>query len=337
MTPRERVYSRLKGNHVDKIPNFSIVMLFAAYHARIPYDAFCSDYRALVKAQTLTAKDFGLDILSAMSDPYRETYDYGAPVKYVKDDLPACEGPMFSSIDEWRDKLHRWDPFKSTRMLDRINAIDLFRNENGDEYPILGWVEGPLAEFCDLATINEGMMMLYDSEEILEECLDFITGQQIECALAQIEKGADIIGIGDAAASLVSKDMYETLIQKREKKIIDAIQSNGALCKLHICGNINHILPEVIDTGAAIVDIDYNVDFDRAIELGNGRCSICKHIEFAGIILRGTPHEVADRVDFCVQHGNSASIVSSGCEVPKETPEENLMAIHRRLLEIGSR
>ncbi|MDD2232413.1 MAG: uroporphyrinogen decarboxylase family protein [Sphaerochaetaceae bacterium] len=335
MTPKERVYSRLKSGSVDIIPNFSIVMLFAAYHAGIPYDVFCSDYRALVKAQTLTAKDFGLDILSSMSDPFRETYDYGGPVRFVDDNLPACDGATFSDLDSWNTKLKHWDPFQSTRILDRIKAIELFRKENGEEYPILGWVEGPFAEFCDLATISEGMMMLYDSEDEINSCLDFITDQQISVALAQVESGADIIGMGDAAASLISNDMYCNLIQKREERIIKAVQDAGAICKLHICGDINHILPAVIDTGAKIVDIDYMVDFDNAMALAKGRCSICGHIEPAGVILRGNPSEIKGWVDFCVEHGNADSIVSSGCEVPKSTPPENLMAIHDRLVEIG--
>lgn len=335
MTPKERVINRLNSKKVDKIPNFNIVMLFAARYANIPYGVFCSDYKALVEAQTKTAIDFGIDILSTMSDPFRETYDFGGPVRFVEDDLPLCNGPTFKTLENWT-VLKKWNPYNSTRMLDRINAIKLFKKNNVGDYPILGWIEGPLAEFCDLTTVSEGMMMLYEDEEILKDVLDFITAQEIDCALAQIESGADIIGIGDAVASLINIDMYKNFVFPRERQIVEAIKKAGALSKLHICGNINHILPDIIKTGADIVDIDYIVDFENAMELGKDKCCICGNIEPAGVILRGNIKEIYRNVDFCVTHGNSNSIVASGCEVPRFTPYENIQAINSRLIEIGS-
>ena len=83
MNSKERIYARLAGQPVDRIPNLNIVMLFAAQHAGIPYKKFCTDYRYLVEAQTRTAEDFGLDILSTMSDSYREVSDFGIKYKGI--------------------------------------------------------------------------------------------------------------------------------------------------------------------------------------------------------------------------------------------------------------
>lgn len=52
----------------------------------------------------------------------------------------------------------------------------------------------------------------------------------------RVEAGADIIGIGDAVASLISADMYERLVMPHEKQIIEAVHGLGARVKLHICG-----------------------------------------------------------------------------------------------------
>ena len=62
-------------------------------------------------------------------------------------------------------------------------------------------------------------------------------------AAAQLEAGADTIGIGDAIASQVSPKLYEELIWPREKRLIDGIHAQGGLVRLHICGNITHLLP----------------------------------------------------------------------------------------------
>lgn len=332
MTPKERLFNRLQGKPVDKVPNLNIVMLFAAKYANIPYDKFAYDYKYLVEAQTKTAVDFGIDILSTMSDPYREASDIGANIIRVEDSLPICHDIFIQSTDDIK-KLKYIDPLCSTRMLDRIKAIELFKKENGDHFPILGWVEAPWAEFSDLASISEAMMFLYDDEDLVREALDIILKQQIAFATEQIKAGADIIGIGDAAASLVSKTLYIEFIKEYEQKLINAIHDLGAKTKLHICGNITHLLSEIITLGSDIIDIDYDVDVEFAVQLSGNSCSMSGNINPSRDILQGTPETVKNAVLSCLSKADNKFIISSGCEIPKMSPYENVKMISDTLSE----
>jgi uroporphyrinogen decarboxylase len=335
VTPKQRVFERIAGNKVDKIPNLSISSLFSAKYSDIDYDTFCCDYRALVAAQSKTAKDFGLDVLSTISDPYRETYDFGAKVKFFKDDPPVCDISTINTLKNWH-RLKAWDPFESNRFLDRLKAVELFKKDFGDEYPILGWIEGPLSQFCNLTTLNLGMSMLNEDEKEIRDIFNFITKQEISCVNSQIQSGADIIGISENNAALLSVDFFEKLILEKEIKIIKAIHEGGAISKLHIGGNINHIFPSMLKSNSDIIDVDHLVNLDEAIELNKGQCSLCGNIESAGIILRGNPKEIKGWVDYCIQHSDNKSIISSGSEVSPQTPIANFLAINERLLEIGS-
>ena len=327
MSPRERLMARLAGETVDRIPNLNIVMLFAAQFAGQRYGDFCRDYHVLVEGQLKTAEEFGIDILSTMSDPFRETNDYGVKISYAEDDLPRKMENLIEDSDEIAEKIHRWDPMSSVRMLDRIRAVESFKKLRGDEFPILGWVEGPWAEFADLADISDAMVMLIDDPDAVEQGMDVITQQAIACAEAQIEAGADVIGMGDAASSLISADMYREDVFPREKQIVEAIHRAGGKVKLHICGNVDHIIADMIDTGSDIVDIDYMVDADRAISLAHGRCSISGNINPTAVIFQGTEEDNREAVRWFVDHGDNRSIVSSGCEIPKMTPVGNVYAI----------
>jgi uroporphyrinogen decarboxylase len=330
MNARERLYARLRGEPADKVPNLNIVMLFAARYADIPYGKFCSDYRYLVEAQVKTAVDFGLDIMSTMSDPYRETFDYGADVVFQEDYLPLNRTPLVTDVSEL-GKIRRWDPLASVRMLDRIKAVGLFRSEVGNEYPVLGWIEGPWAEFTDLSTVSDAMLMAYDEPEAVQEAMDLIAQQAIDCAIAQVRAGADVIGMGDAAASLMSPAFYDEFLFGLHQKIIEAVHREGAITKLHICGDINGILPRMVDTGSDIVDIDYPVDFNRAISLSEGKCSICGHFNPTSVLLQGSVRDVESWVEYSLKNGNGRNLISAGCEVPKMTPCENLMAVDNYL------
>lgn len=333
MNSKERLFARLAGKPVDRIPNLNIVMMFAAKHAGIPYGKFCKDYKALVAAQTKTAIDFGIDILSTMSDPYREVHDYGAPIRFQEDDLPICEKLLIKEPEDLPN-LKNFDPkADGGRIANNVHAIETLKSENGDEFAVLGWVEGPWAEFTDLASVEEGMMMQYDEPEFVQEAMEFITNKAIECAIAQIEAGADIIGVGDAAASLVSAEAYKGWILPLEMKIFNAIHAHGAKVKLHICGNINHLMPLMVDSGADIIDADYMVDYDKALELAEGKCSISGNLNPVGLIMQGTPETIREKTLSLKNLPCKTSIISSGCEIPRNTPEENVMAIHNALME----
>jgi uroporphyrinogen-III decarboxylase len=72
----------------------------------------------------------------------------------------------------------------------------------GQTHSILGWVEGPLAEYADLRGVENAMLDLINSPEIFVEAGEIIVQNAIAFAVAQIKVGADMVGIGDSAASL---------------------------------------------------------------------------------------------------------------------------------------
>ncbi len=76
--------------------------------------------------------------------------------------------------------------------------------------------------------------------------------------------GADIIGVGDAAASLVGPRIYKEFVWPWEKKLVDAIHANGGKVRLHICGNTRRILSSMAELGCDIVDIDFLVPLEEA-------------------------------------------------------------------------
>jgi uroporphyrinogen decarboxylase len=335
VTPKQRVFERIAGRKVDKIPNLSMTSFFSAKYANIDFETFCCDYRALVASQSKTAIDFGIDILSTLSDPFRETYDFGAKVSFYKDSPPECNNPKLKTLNDWLI-LSKFDPYKSVRILDRLKAIQLFKEKFGNEYPILGWVEGPLSQFCNLTTLNVGMQLLTRNEKEIKDIFNFLTEQEISCIKAQVDSGADIIGIYENNASLLGIESFKNIILENEIRIIKAIHECGAISKLHISGNIEHILPLIMTTNSDIIDVDHLINFDTAIEMNNQHFSFCGHIDSAGIILRGNPKEIKGWVDNCIKHGDKKVLISSGSEIYPETPIKNLLAINERLLEIGS-
>ncbi len=198
----------------------------------------------------------------------------------------------------------------------------------------MGWVEGALAEAADLRGVAQLMADLYDRPQWVKELLEFCTEEEITFARAQVAAGADIIGLGDAVCSQISPKMYREFGLPYEQRIFAAIREMGAVGRLHICGNTTRIVADMGRSGAAIVDLDWMVDWGRAVQtLGEMGVAACGNFDPVRVMLQGTPEEVRQAVLHCVATGDARSFIMAGCEIPDGTPVANLLAQYQALLE----
>ncbi len=326
MNSRERFEHRLRGSAVDRPPNFDIMMTFAAHYIGERLQRYYLDHRVLVGANLAVLEEFSLDIVQSISDPYREAADFGLQVEFPEDGLPVRKKPLLENPADL-STLKAPKPGSCARMSDRLEAIRLFRDRVGVEVPILGWVEGALAEANVLRGDTAMMTDLYDCPEWVGDLLERCVEVEIEFARAQVAAGASIIGLGDAIASQVSTTMYEKFALPYEQRIFAAVHEMGAHCRLHICGDTTHILESMALSGADIVDLDWMVDIRKAAELfGAGGPAICGNFDPVRVMLRGTPTKVKAAVRDCLLAGGPRSISAAGCEIPDATPHQNLLA-----------
>jgi len=330
MNSIERVFNRLEGKQVDRVPNLNIIMQFAARYIGVPYGKYCTDYRYLVEGNIKCCREFGIDMVSVISDPFRETSGFGVEITINHDDVPSCKDYLIKEYGDIR-KIKATNPLNSVRMLDRVKAIELYKESIGNEFPILGWVEGAFAEACDLRGINNIMTDIYDNPDFIIDLMEICLDQAIRFSKEQINAGAHFIGIGDAAGSLISPETYRNIVLPFEKRLCEEIHGMGAKAKLHICGNISHILKYIPLTTADIVDIDWMVNFREAVECLSGNTCACGNFDPVKILLNGSVSDVKNSVKDCLKVSDINTFISAGCEVPKYTSHENLRAVYETL------
>ncbi len=335
MNPYERMARRLRGEAVDRPPNWNIMMTFAAHYIGQLLRSYYLDYRVLVEANLAVQAAFDLDIVQAISDPYREAADFGAEIIFPDDGLPVSKTPLLADKGALA-RLAPPDPHAGGRMSDRLAAVAAFRQQVGGQIPIMGWVEGALAEAADLRGVSALLVDLYDDPTWVRALLDVCGETAIAFARAQVAAGADIIGLGDAIASRVSPRMYREFALPYEQRIFAAVHEMGALARLHICGDVTHLLGMLVEAGADIIDIDWMVDFGDAARICGARAAVCGNFDPVAVMLQGTPADVRQAVWRCLKVGGSRSISMAGCEIPDGTPHENLRAHAAALREYGT-
>jgi uroporphyrinogen decarboxylase len=331
MSKKDDFFKLVKGQPTSRVQFYPILMHFAARFNGKTYRELASDYRVLVESNVRCLEYFDFDMVSLISDPYRETAAFGAPVEFVPEGVPQCKEKVIRRKEDVGE-LGRPDVYKSPRTLDRIRGAEYYQKLLKASVPVMGWVEGPLAEACDLAGVTEMLiMMMMDPDTtrlLLDKCLQ--TGKDF--AAAQIEAGCDLIGIGDAICSQIDKESYDTFILERHRELIDFIHGKGALVKVHICGNTTHLWPSLATLNIDIFDLDYMTDMEEAYRIFGPEVIRCGNIN---------PVSIQDWSDEHVGHACSQILaaekgrkfmLSGGCEITVNTPAANLLAMRKAVL-----
>ena len=330
MTGKERVLARLRGEATDSLPLMPITMMYAGDFIGQPYRAYATDYRVMAEAQLRTAERFDFDYVSAISDPAREASDLGAAVEWFDNQPPAIiESRALIGDKATLDTLALPDPHAPGRMQDRVQAVRLLAERAGSEKMVQGWVEGPCAMAADLRGLNTLMFDLSDDPSFVEALFDYAVRMELNFAKAQVDMGATLIGVGDAAASLVGPRLYSQYVQPFEKRLVQGIQALGVLVELHICGNTRRLVKGMGETGADIIDLDFLTPLSEARAAMRPQQVLLGNIDPVRALRDGTPASVEAALTECYAQAGPAYIVGAGCEIPRGTPLENVDAMTR--------
>ena len=325
MTGYERTVAFLKGENVDRYPFHPILMRWASKYAGIRYRDFCLDPHSKCEAMILCARKFDIDWVTVLSDPWAEASAFGIQVDYPDDSLPVDRGGHLPDAIT-ASKIEHYNPLDNLRCNNRLKEIDEFRKEAGDLF-IVGWVEGPVAEYVDLRKASEASVDFYLEPEAVEKAMDVIIESAIEFISLQVKAGAHCIGIGDAFCSQIGPDLYNHFAFNRQKTMVEHIHNLGALAKLHICGNTEAILPSMIATGADIIDIDHLVpSMSEFVSMLGPYQVFSGKADPVTIIQNGTPALIEKTVNDDLVQANGRCIISAGCEITPGTAEENMIA-----------
>jgi MtaA/CmuA family methyltransferase len=328
MNSRERVLNHLDGLQVDRLPLMPITMMFAADLAGARYRDYCTDYRVLADAQIRTADQFDFDYVNTMSDPAREAADCGAAVEYFENTPVALLEDQALLTDKTRlARLTPPDPLGGGRMHNGVKAVQLLKQRVGNDKIVEGWIEGPCAEGADLRGINALMLDFYDDPAFVRDLFEFVVDLELRFAQAQIQAGIDLIGVGDAAASLVGPRIYQEFVWPYEKNLVDGLHALGTRVRLHVCGNTRFCLEDFRRLGCEIVDLDSLAPLDQARRAMGPDQVLLGNINPVTILRDGSPDIVREAVAECHRQAGHRYIVGAGCEVPRDTPHGNLQAM----------
>lgn len=265
-----------------------------------------------------------------------EAEAFGSAVHLSDSEVPTIIG---HTIDEETDpdtiKLPSVGDARCGVYVDAISAA----SKVIDDRPIFAGVIGPYSLAGRLMDISEIMILCYDDPDkvhaILRKATDFI----ISYIDAFKTVGSDGVIIAEPLAGMLSPALAEEFSHPYIKKIVDSVQSNEFIVIYHNCGNnVSRMAKGIYSIGAAGYHFGDAVHLSDMLPDAPSDSLVMGNVSPSAELLCGTPDSVREAtlkiMSECSSYPNF--VISSGCDIPPNTPWENIDAFFSAVQEFYS-
>jgi uroporphyrinogen decarboxylase len=332
MNPKDRITSALNGQKSDKVPVMLHNFMMAAREFNLSMKTFREDPVAMAEAMVRSVEKYEFDGILVDMDTVTLAGALGVPVDFPDNEPARCHLGLLKDLKDWRrlpevnieDYQYVMNWLEAVRLVKRYVGDDIYVRGNCDQAPfsLAGMVRGSADWMTDLYTADED-----DKLGLLEYCTE-ATSQFIRL---MAETGCDMVSNGDSPAGpdLIPPEMYKQYAFPYEKRIVEVAHEAGLPYTLHICGNTELILDEMIATGADALELDYKTDIHRIADVFRDRVTLIGNIDPSGVLALGKPEDVRRKTRELIKIMGKSNrfILNAGCAMPPHTPEQNLRAL----------
>ena len=323
-TSRDRIVAALKGEYTDRVP---VTIMFGPYVARLAgftMPEIFHDAQKHAKAHVIAHQMHPTDTIGINREVYLEAEALGATVEYFDDNTPQLKNHLLVDKADLR-KLEIPDSRKNQRLGWYLEACERARAEL-KTVAVGGSISGPWTLAANLRGLDTLILDTMDDPGFVHELMKFSVAYLKQWGVAVRETGVGG-GIGEAAAScsVISPKIYKTFIQPYHTEIFGYFRERKLNISVHICGYIDPIMEDLLETGIRMISIDSISSLAKLKELSGGKAVIMGNVPPA-LFVDGTKEEMEAAVKTCIDiaAGGSKYLLSSGCEIPFNSRRENI-------------
>lgn len=326
LTPRERFGLLVIDEQPDRCNIIPLVTSHAAQVKGIRLKDYYTNGETMARAQITAYELYGHDAISIFSEVGIIAEAMGSVFTYPDNDLPVLKTPALSRADI--DEIVIPETIKAGRLSLYIEAIEYAYRALGDRVPILAYVPAPFTTGMMLSDPNEFLLKTIRDAPHIKKVMEKSLTAAIEFCYNIIDAGGlPIIVDPLASSSVISPRAYEEFALPYERKLVDFLHRYDLDVILHICGETMPILDLLVETNADLISLD-RVALRDAVNHLSKKMRIIGNFDTSDLAFL-EPHAVSQSVTQMVGVAKDAPkgyIISTGCEVPVQTPIENVKA-----------
>ncbi len=298
MNSYERVTAVLNGEIPDRVPAFELMIDPKVIQGIIGTDRYTDLCEALdidiVMSQT-PSKMYREEILDKKKQLIRN--EWGVLRQYNGEIVPH---PLHGPIETLEDAINYQAPDPTDDF--RFEYLkELVKRFKGKRFIGFHLHDGFNYSYY-LTSMQDMMINLIEEPELVHRLVEIAIDHNLKLAEIALDLGADAIMTGDDYGSktnlLVSKEHFEEFFFPGLKKISDYVTERGAVMMKHCCGNINTIIPNMVDMGIrAMHPLDENSGINQVeIKEKYPSLTVIGGIDCDAPLTNYTPAQVEDYV-----------------------------------------
>jgi MtaA/CmuA family methyltransferase len=329
MNGHERITAALKGEKPDKIPVMLHNFMMAAREQGKTMEQFRNSPQVIADSFIRAVEKYQYDGIVVDIDTATLAGSVGVKVDFPVDDPARTQG---GSLENLEDVVHlkpvRIEDYKyiqvwleSVYLLKSYFKVEIYVRGNCDTAPF------------SLAFLMRGAQnwmtdLMMGDEEHINLLLDYCTGVTSQFIRLMAKTGCDMVSNGDSPAGpeMISQDLYTKYALPSESKIVEVAHNEGLPHTIHICGNTDVILEQMLLTGADAFELDYKTDINKIYNIVSHTTTFIGNIDPGGVLALGTEADVRNKTMELLEiyKDSNRFILNAGCAIPPTTPSENL-------------
>lgn len=260
------------------------------------------------------------DMVFTLLDLTVEAESMGLGVDFFERMPPSLSDQKLPKLERFYE-LGPPDPERAGRM---TLFLEVAEGLAGEDRICGACVTGPLTLLAQLIATEELLERVKLGDDLTEP-LGFTTSV-IAGYAAALAARADVVVVVDPTAEALKAEEYGSFYRPFMSGLAGIIRSSGAICLLHVCGDVTHLLDELTLTGVDGICLDSKVNLQREITRIPANIVVLGNIDPKRVIQRGTAEDVRWEVRRLLRHMAKERnfVLSTGCDVPVDAPLRNL-------------
>jgi uroporphyrinogen decarboxylase len=323
---KQLVLNAIYNKETERTPWVPFVGCHAAGLIGVNAEEFFKSSDNIVKGVTKAYELYMPDGLPALFDLQVEAEAIGCRLRYAETNPPSVETHPLENGKELSDlKIPGENDGRFPVVLDATKRIC---RELGDKIAIYGLITGPFTLALHLMGTDIFYEMI-DEPLKVHELMSFCRNVCINTSRMYMEAGVDIIAVVDPMTSQISPDNFAEFILPYASSIFDFVRSGGKASSFFVCGNAKNNIEEMCKCKPDNISIDENIPLEYVKEIcARYGVSIGGNIKLTVTMLFGAPIDNIKDAENCMSIGGKKGyILSPGCDMPFNTPTENVKAI----------
>ena len=314
---------------VDRVPWVPFVGVHGGFLINTDAEEYLKSSDHVIAGVSKAIEEYNPDGVPVVFDLQIEAEILGCELRWAPHNPPAVVShPLVQG-----KKLADLKILKETdgRIPVMLEATKVLRSKYPD-VALYGLITGPFTLALHLMG-TDIFMKLFEEPEVVTEVMEFCTEVGLKMSEYLINAGCDVIAVVDPMTSQIDPLTFETFVTPFASQIFDFVRQEGRLSSFFVCGHAQQNIEAMCDCKPDNVSIDENIPLDYVKDIAlKKRISFGGNMKLTVVLLMGSEDDCREHALECLDMGGKTGfILAPGCDLPRETPPENIKAVTQLL------